>query len=270
MLLDQRTIDGINLNIDGLMNSYAEFLVSRSLNTDVKRFVIEALQLSSLVDLSPMELAYVTGMLVREIGPDEVMTLSAKEIVGWVNDHEVYLNSLDRVTLDQMKNDTLTFMSGLGDSWKRKINAEVVVANQAWRGLMLRGKYTEPVKRAQAREKALRLLVRDLRKVFEGFLHEIDRLVQTELVQYMQNASVTGLHAKTRIYKVPHEDACDYCKELYLDQDGVPRGYFLEDVIGNSNINTPRYDWEACIGPTHPFCSCILYREDQVPVVAPI
>lgn len=270
MLLDQGTIDKINLSIDGLMNSYAEFLVSRSLNTGVKRFVMEALQLSSLVDLSPMELAYVTGMLVREMGPDEVMLLSAKEIVSWVNNHEVYLNSLDRVTLDQMKNDTLTFMSGLGDSWKRKINAEVVVANQAWRGLMLRGKYADPEKRTKARKRELRLLVGGLRKVFEGFIYEIDRLVQTELSQYVQHASVAGLHAKTKIYKIPHEDACDRCRKLHLDHEGVPRIFFLEDVVGNSNINNPRYDWEVCVGPTHPFCSCILYREDQVPITARI
>lgn len=262
MLLDQNTIDRVVESIDMVVSSYADFLVSRSLNTDVKRFVTEALQLSSLVDLSPLELAYVTGMLVRELGPDQVMKWDANHIVAWVNNNEVFLNSIDRITLDQLKNDTLTFINGLKEEWKRKIQTEIIAANQAWRGVVLKGKYPDANQRDLVRKRALRQLIRDLKGFVQEFISQMDRLIHTELVQYLHHASVAGLPASTKVYKIPHEDACEHCHSLHLDKDGEPKVYSLAEVIGNTNVGDPKYEWDFCIGPTHPWCSCVLYQQD--------
>jgi len=63
------------------------------------------------------------------------------------------------------------------------------------------------------------------------------------------------------VYKIPRATACQHCMRLHLNSDGSPRKYKLKDVAGNSNIGLPAFSWQFVIGPVHPYCYCLLYRE---------
>ena len=66
------------------------------------------------------------------------------------------------------------------------------------------------------------------------------------------------------VYKVPHADACRYCKQLYLMPNGRPRLFKLSTLINNgSNVGRKAgrpgsTEWKAVIGSTHPACQCEL------------
>lgn len=63
---------------------------------------------------------------------------------------------------------------------------------------------------------------------------------------------------ETFIYIRPSHNACNKCKQLYLEKDGVtPRVFRLVDLIANgTNYGKKQADWKPCIPPLHPNCMC--------------
>lgn len=61
-------------------------------------------------------------------------------------------------------------------------------------------------------------------------------------------------------YKIPRPDACKHCVQLHLE-GGVPRLFYLDELVENGdNVGRRAADWQACIGPVHPYCACQLIR----------
>ena len=60
------------------------------------------------------------------------------------------------------------------------------------------------------------------------------------------------------VAKIPSSDACDFCKRLHLE-GGKPRVFALAELKENgTNVGRKRRDWQAVVGPTHPWCSCAI------------
>jgi hypothetical protein len=62
-------------------------------------------------------------------------------------------------------------------------------------------------------------------------------------------------------YKIPRPDACKHCLRLHRDPAGELRLFYLDDLEGNGvNVGRPAADWQAVVGPVHPYCACQLVR----------
>lgn len=60
-----------------------------------------------------------------------------------------------------------------------------------------------------------------------------------------------------RVARVPNADACKSCREAYLDDDGKPRIFGLEELLANgTNVGKPAGALQPTLWPLHPNCSC--------------
>ena len=80
---------------------------------------------------------------------------------------------------------------------------------------------------------------------------------------YFQQGQMSGVDQEEFVYKVPRLMACEVCYRLHVLPNGDPVIYSLSEVAGNSNYGAPKWAWQFTIGPTHPYCYCILFRVTQ-------
>jgi len=95
-----------------------------------------------------------------------------------------------------------------------------------------------------------------------------ERVAQTEI----QNAHEQGVAddiqsdygPNARVAKLVNPNACKYCKQLYLNEDGVPKIFTLAELRANGdNVGKRKADWVATLGIVHPFCFCeLIYIPD--------
>lgn len=97
---------------------------------------------------------------------------------------------------------------------------------------------------------------------------DLHRLAHTEMWSAKCNGEVdailnnespfTNEGAEAIVYIKPSKNACNKCKQLYLETDGTtPREFRIADLIANgSNYGKKQADWKACIPPLHPNCMC--------------
>ena len=95
------------------------------------------------------------------------------------------------------------------------------------------------------------------------------RIAHTELWNakiYGQAASIlkgeckgSELKGKTYVYKKVEPNACKYCKMHYLQPNGLPKLFTLDELISNgSNYGKKPENWKAVLGTMHPNCMCRL------------
>ena len=71
---------------------------------------------------------------------------------------------------------------------------------------------------------------------------------------------LTNKGADTKVYIKPAHNACNKCKQLYLESDRItPRVFSLSELIANgSNQGKKQADWKATVPCLHPKCMCVL------------
>lgn len=101
------------------------------------------------------------------------------------------------------------------------------------------------------------------------------RDVHTEVHNLIEEGKAIALvkHAPNEdpfVYKLPHADACPYCKLLYLKPNGTPRVFRLSVLVSNgSNVGRKpgrpsltgkgSTEYKATLGAMHPWCKCELH-----------
>lgn len=91
------------------------------------------------------------------------------------------------------------------------------------------------------------------------------RIATSESNDAIQEGVAATIHRRhggdALVSKIPRPDACPDCKRLYLDDEGNPRIFLLDELRANgSNVGRPRAQWKPVIGSTHPWCGCMLVR----------
>jgi hypothetical protein len=89
-------------------------------------------------------------------------------------------------------------------------------------------------------------------------------VAQTEMNNAVQNGVFNEIRQKSDegedqlVFKRPRSDACQYCKKVYLESDGItPKIMKLKD-LANSNFGLKASEWQPTIGSVHPHCNCQL------------
>lgn len=93
------------------------------------------------------------------------------------------------------------------------------------------------------------------------YSHNWKRIAQTELqashnegrVIYAQETYGDG----AQVARIPESGACSYCVELFTDENGRPRIFNAEELLGNGvNVGRSRSEWLPTVFPLHPNCQC--------------
>lgn len=256
MLVDQETEDKQKEIIEALAAALALYLVGRDLRPRSSKTQGMG-NMSALDSMTPYEQAFILGKLVRTAGNKVSKKLSLSELQQWTYDNNVSLSSTEQATLDLLKDDSVTYLRNWAEEWKKDLINLILRANRQWRAEIAG---TSDQKKINAmRKKALKEIQEGIDRILSKIEGNVQRLIQSELAQYYQNAQVVGLEGDELVYKIPRENACEHCKELHLNSDGSPKVYKLKDVMGNSNYGSAPYAWGFTIGPVHPYCACTLH-----------
>lgn len=109
--------------------------------------------------------------------------------------------------------------------------------------------------------------LRDLTQDWERDWHRVahsemwDAKVQGEANAIMDNESPISKKGKdTMVFKRPAPNACNKCKQLYLEADGItPKLFKITELQANgSNYGKKQADWKPTLGILHPNCMCPL------------
>lgn len=88
-----------------------------------------------------------------------------------------------------------------------------------------------------------------------------DAKVQGEAEAILHNESpLSKKGADTLVYKKPAYNACNKCKQLYLEKDGItPKVFKLSELVSyGTNYGKKQADWVPTVGTLHPNCMCTL------------
>jgi len=97
------------------------------------------------------------------------------------------------------------------------------------------------------------------------------RTVNTAINDAFQEGRLAGILRKGAedplVYKRPKNDACEWCKALYLESDGKTPIVFKSSMLrafgtnAGRKHNTPdNTDWAPTVGSVHPWCRCTIYE----------
>jgi hypothetical protein len=155
------------------------------------------------------------------------------------------------------------FCRGLGNRYSEELGRVVVNADAELAQRMREGIQDETATALEQRE-GRKTLVRRLRQMSADFTRDWDRIAQTETHMAREEglfeATVGREGDAVRMAKVPEPDACNACREAYLDADGKPKVMPASWWRGNgaNNVGRKKADWLPVLGAMHPWCRCAL------------
>ena len=263
MLLDRAAESRIMQIVQAVVSSFSVFAIGRELGQTIVQAASSALGVTSAGRLTFLESAFVAGKVAQLVGTDALRTMTESQLVSFIRNNNVVLTAADRATIETMKSNTERWLQGRSSAWQAKMRVEIAVADQAWRATLASTSFSDAAALAAVRSAALRNLINRIDDSSAEWQADIDRLVQSEMNNYFQEAQVTELPGNELVYKIPRASACPHCLRICVNKDGSFKRFRLKDVTKNSNVGSKAGNWVFTIGPIHPYCYCVLYRESD-------
>jgi hypothetical protein len=218
---------------------------------------------------STIESAFVLGKIVQMMSDDEVRKMTFDELKKKAKD--MSLSKLQRNSLEYARQNSAQYVTALGHKMSKTVNTTILQASKEnnlaeLQRQMIKDKVSDAISQEQTRGK----LASELYHNLEDWTRDWKRVAHTELwnakLQGEVNAILSGetiyrnttKGGETRVFRRPSADACNHCKRLYLESDGItPRIFLLEELINNGdNVGRKTKDWKPTTGTTHPNCTC--------------
>jgi len=260
MLLDEESELRIAETVSAIASSYAIFALGKELGrttTQQARAVFGA----TSTRLTFLEQSYLAGKAASVVGTDALRNMSAERLQNWLQTNNINLTDVDQATLTGLKQETERWLQGRSETWQQKMRVQIGIQDREWRATLSGRTFRNAQSIAVARNAALNNLIDRLRDEGAGMQSDADRLIQSEMHNYFQKGQTADRPKDEIVYKVPRLSACRECLRICVNPDGSPKKFKLSDVEGLSNFGLPKFAWEFVIGPIHPYCYCILFRE---------
>lgn len=183
--------------------------------------------------------------LSRSVTYDQVLKMASR----------LPMTTVEKKALEYVKDHAGEYITKLADDMVREVRGESARTALA--------EVQNQVASAVEKRETISQLKTRLFNSFDDKHRDWTRVASTE----MQSAIQHGIYQDIQenfgpdqlVYKRPAPDACKHCVRLHLEDDGVtPRIFKLSD-LEQSNIGKKASDWDATIGPVHPYCQCQLH-----------
>lgn len=115
----------------------------------------------------------------------------------------------------------------------------------------LRSVLADTISLGLPRDKLIDKAVERLTPVFDGTEKDVKRIVTTELQAAFNDGVIVSTVQAGKTKKaavVPQKDACQKCKDAFLDKSGSPKVFDVKDLMSGA---VPR-------PPLHPNCRCVV------------
>ena len=159
------------------------------------------------------------------------------------------------------------YCRGLGNRVNKDTGKVLIEVDSARRARMERG-IREAVTLGRRRRESLSEITTRIGRATGDWGRDLRRIASTEsnnAIQMGRGAAIAGEHGDdARVAKIPNPGACDKCKEVYLDANGLPRIFELSEIVDETNARSPgnpakarrQKDWVPTLESVHPHCQC--------------
>lgn len=212
--------------------------------------------------------SYILGKIVQMMSEKAVKAMSYEELKQKAR--SLNLTQMERNSLKYAQQNASQYVTALGQKIDKTISTKALSANRKINlESMQRDKIKDKVSQAILKRQTRGELTSELYHNLEDWNRDWKRVAHTELWNSRLQGEVASILAgdtihgnakggDTKVYRKPAPDACQHCKRLYLEADGVtPKIFNLNELISNGdNVGRKTIDWKPTTHTTHPNCTC--------------
>lgn len=197
--------------------------------------------------------AYTLGKIAARIDREISRGVSYDQVLKMAR--KIPMTTVEKKAIDFAKDHAGEYITKIGDDMVREIRGE-----SARTAL---GAVREEVMSAITKRETTSQLKTRLFSAINNKNKDWERVAATEMQTAIQQGIAQDIHenhgADQLVYKRPAPNACKHCIRLHLEDDGItPRIFKLSD-LEQSNVGRKAADWQAVVGPVHPWCQCQLH-----------
>lgn len=190
----------------------------------------------------------------------KVLTMSSRQFETYAE--RVKLDEDDQEALDIVRRSFGGYLEMLGDDYQKDVNRALLKADKSAQRALSRRQKRNVILEVE-RRKALASVAKDLSAATEKQLSNAVRTVSTETNNAYQDGRAQEIIRKSGtsdpfVFKRPRHDACDECRDAYLEDDKVtPVVFKLSELVGNgTNVGKSRGARLPVLESFHPHCAC--------------
>jgi hypothetical protein len=212
--------------------------------------------------------AFVLGKLVMLMKDTDLKKITYQQLKDKAR--QMKLSTVEQNSLKYAEANAARYVTALGQNVSNTINGAINHASQqANLAVAQRKIIQDTVAQSILKQKTRQQLASDLGHNVGEWKRDWQRVAHTELWNAkLQGEVITILQGDaiysntkggdTNVFRRPAPDACNHCKRLYLEKDGVtPKVFKLSELINNgTNVGKKVADWKPITGTTHPNCTC--------------
>jgi len=217
---------------------------------------------------SLIENAYVLGKLVQILNESDVKKITYAELKKRAS--KMPLTAMEKNSLKYAQQNAAQYVTALGQKVGRQINTQIVNASKSANlEIMQRNLIRDTVSQSIIKQQTRGKLASELYHNTEDWARDWRRVAHTELWNSRLQGEVASILAgdtihgqakggDTQVFRRPSPDACNHCKRLYLETDGVtPKIFKMSELLANGdNVGRKVTEWLPTTYTTHPNCTC--------------
>jgi hypothetical protein len=221
------------------------------------------------IKLTPFEEMFRWGMLSSSIGLKKAKNFKYDEFKRFVQSgNYLPLTPVERTAYNISQRQAASDIRGLGNRISQQTGQILIEADRNQRKQYEKIITEETASNIKNRG-TISNLVSNLGHRTGDWARDFGRIsdyVMHQAYEEGRAAHIMSQHgADALVYKKVFKSACKKCIELYLTKgfDSQPILFKLSDLIDNgSNIGRKVSEWLPVVGPTHPWCRCMLVYVD--------
>lgn len=215
--------------------------------------------------------SYALGRLMQQQAAAKNWTY--KELRDHLAKNPVDTSPAERQAIEIAQRRAGTYCVGLGNTYSQETHTLLIEADQALAQRTREGIRKE-TSEAIAKRETVKQLKSRLGNMMGDWKRDWDRIAASETHQAHQDGVANEIAARgddERAAKVPEPDACEKCKDAYLE-DGKPMVRPMSWWMGQPPTNAGRKqaDWVPARGAMHPWCfpagQRVLTARGEIPI----
>lgn len=218
---------------------------------------------------TPFDDMFRWGMLSMGIGNQKARNMNYQQFERFIRSgNYLPLTPVEKEAKRVAQRQAASDLRGLGNRIVQETGQVLIEADQEQRAIYEQIITNETTANIQRRG-SISKLVSNLGHKTGDWARDFGRIsdyVMTQAFEEGRAAQIKSQHGGDRkVYKKVFQSACKKCVKLYLT-DGFgsePRLFKLSEIQANgTNIGRKVDEWKPVVGPTHPWCRCMLVDVD--------
>lgn len=232
----------------------------------LKRFGIDV---DKIENIDSIGIAYKFGILSEALTQNQGNNISYTDFKRYIKSGRfIPLNTREKESLAYIKRQTTNDIRGLSDKISANIGDKILSEERRLKTIQA---ITEEEQRGIEERRSINQIVSDIQERTGDYSRDFDRIISYRSQDAFESGRSEGIkrnyaeNVDPTVFKIPFNQACKHCIRVFLES-GVgskPIIFKLSELQANgTNIGRKANDYQATIGPIHPYCRCLLRYVD--------